>query len=62
MANSNDLKVFTAQYAEDGGWRNWAYSPATARLVPGPVHADAMEAKDSLKDEEGQLRQLASAG
>lgn len=61
MATSNDPKVFTAQYAEDGGWRNWAYSATTRRLVPGPVHASEDEAKAALASEGKQLTDQASA-
>lgn len=60
MANSNDPKVFTAQYAEDGGWRNWAYSATGRRLVPGPVYNSEQEAKAALASEEDQLKQQAA--
>lgn len=61
MVTSNDPKVFTAQYAEDGGWRNWAYSATARRLAPGPVHASEDEAKAALASEEKQLTEKASA-
>jgi len=58
---TTDQKVFTAQYAEDGGWRNWLHHAGSRRLVPGPVHPTEDEAKAALDSERNQLAQRATA-